>query len=109
MGILLSEGESGLQNSLYCISVYCDKCQLTMNVQKYIIMIIQNIPSKMDKTYITFNGKCTYHYKYLGCVITCNGSLANYSLEEKKNKAKKFYLLYNYKFEDIKTVDYFIQ
>ena len=64
--------------------MYCDKYQLTMNVKKYKTMIIQNNPSKMDKTYIKFNGKCTYNDKYLGCVITCNGSLANYSLEKTK-------------------------
>ena len=89
--IILSESETGLQNSLNNLSNYCDKWHLTVNVQKTKTLVFQNSCCKLQKPFIRFKNNYLENvkeYKFLGSLITSNGSLVNSSLELSK-KARK--------------------
>lgn len=89
--IILSETQIGLQKSLDNLSEYCNNWQLTVNVKKTKTMIIQNNPPKIKKSFIKYKGQFLENvntYKYLGCVVNCNGSLISCS-QDLANKARK--------------------
>ena len=89
--IILSESKTGLQNSLDNLSEYCNNWQLTVNVKKTKTMVFQNNPPKTNNNFIKYKGNYLENvntYKFLGCVISCNGSLTSCSLDL-AHKAKK--------------------
>ena len=62
-------------------------------------MILQNNPSKINKPFLKFKGKYlekVYEYKYLGCVITSNGSLTSCSSDLAKKARKVLFAINSY-------------
>ena len=89
--IILSKSKTGLQNSLNNLSEYCDKWQLTVNTSKTKSMIFQNNGCKPPNTFVKYKTTCIENvkeYKYLGCLISSNGSLVNCT-SDLTNKARK--------------------
>ena len=91
--ILISTSKEGLQSSIDCLSDYCMKEKLTVNLDKTNAMVLSN--KKIDTTEHCFyyNHSIihpTHEYKYLGIIFTSNGKL-KYAAEQLADRARKAY------------------
>jgi hypothetical protein len=76
--IALSTEKEGLPNSLDCLSNYCSKWDLTVNLDKTNIMIFSNkkvSAAQYGFYYNHFVVTQPYEYRYLGIIFTYNGIL----------------------------------
>ena len=91
--VLLAETSAGLQQSLSALYHYCHSWQLTINADKSKVMIF----SKTSRTYSTSNLtffvgerkiEIVSSIKYLGLVLTSNGSMSS-AISTLANQARK--------------------
>jgi hypothetical protein len=94
--ILLSTTKDGLQTSLDCLSEYCVKEKLTVNLDKTNAMIFSKKKHDMAQLCFYYNHstvRLVYEYKYLGIIFTYNGKL-KYAAEQLADRARKaFYAI----------------
>ena len=89
--VIFSESKEGLQKCLNNFSHYCDRWQLSVNIQKTKSMIFQNRNVKLEKPFILYKNQYIENvseYKFLGSLIKRNGNL-NFSMCYLAKKAKK--------------------
>ena len=67
--VLISESAIGLQNSLNILSCYCDKWNLTVNLDKTKSMIFNKAGRKLNRE--------SFLYKYLGIISKPSGIFTN--------------------------------
>ena len=98
--VILSESKTGLQNCLNNLEEYCNKWQLTVNVNKTKSMIFQNkINNRNEEDFLMFkNSKIenVTEFKFLGNKIKCNGSMEPSSEELAKKARKAMYSIRSY-------------
>ncbi len=76
--ILVSQTSDGLKNCLECLESYCDQWGLTVNVDKTQCMVMSRGYVNTDNFNFTFKGdqlEMVNTYKYLGLIVSCNGSI----------------------------------
>ena len=89
--ILLSTTKEGLQNSIDCLSEYCIKSKLTVNLDKTKAMIFSNKKIDTAEHCFYYNHSIVHlehEYKYLGIIFTYNGKL-RYAAEQLADRARK--------------------
>jgi hypothetical protein len=87
--VLVSTSKCGLQNSLDKLGHYCEKWNLKLNVDKTKVMIMSKGYASLKN--IKINGEaleCVKFYKYLGVIISANGSTKKME-QDRIVKAKK--------------------
>jgi exonuclease III len=90
--ILLSESAIGLQNCLDCLSNYCDKWKLNVNLNKTKVIIFNKGGHNIKKFNFTYKNnqlEIVSNYCYLGITFSSTGNfrLGLESLTDKANKA----------------------
>ena len=81
--ILLSTTKEGLQNSIDCLSEYCIKSKLTVDLDKTKAMIFSNKKIDTAEHCFYYNHSIVHlehEYKYMGIIFTYNGKLRCASL-----------------------------
>jgi hypothetical protein len=76
--VLISESAIGLQNSLNILSCYCDKWNLTVNLDKAKSMIFNKAGRKLTReSFLYKNNRIDLgmEYKYLGIILKTSGIL----------------------------------
>ncbi len=104
--LILSESAAGLQHSLDSLSEYCDKWQLSVNIKKTKTMKIQNRHIRAEKPFIKYKNEYIHNvkeYKFLGSIISDNGSLVNCSIDLSKKARKALFAIraYTSNFEQV--------
>lgn len=98
--VILSESKIGLQNCLNNLEEYCNKWQLTVNVDKTKSMIFQNKTNyKNEEDFLMFkNDKIenVTEFKFLGNKIKYNGNLEPSSEDLAKKARKAMYSIKSY-------------
>ena len=96
--VILSESPSGLQSCLDKLETYTEKWGLKLNLKKTKIMIFRNRSNKIKPQFF-FGGnqvEITDQYKYLGTIVTNNGSFkANETNLKKKGLRASFIISKN--------------
>ena len=78
--VLISESAIGLQNSLNILSCYCDKWNLTVNLDKAKSMIFNKAGRKLTReSFLYKNNRIDLgvKYKYLGIIFKTSGIFTN--------------------------------
>ena len=91
--IIISETKTGLQNSMNYLSNYCDRWQLTVNINKTKSLVFENRSNKLLNHFVNYKNLTVENvkeFKFLGSVIKSNGSLVT-STEDLCNKARKVF------------------
>ena len=87
--VLFSSTKIGLQKCLDNLAAYCHMWQLEVNVDKTKVMVMS--AGRTAARDITFQGQelqCVNSYKYLGLMISSDGSIRK-MIEERVTKAKR--------------------
>ena len=97
--LIMSETAVGLQNSLNKLQKYCNKWQLSININKTKVMTFQqrNILDTCSDFFI--NGKKlekVLKYKYLGNIIESSGKFHSCQMELSKKGCKVLFSLFKY-------------
>ena len=85
--VLFSSTKIGLQKCLDNLAAYCHMWQLEVNVDKVMVMSTDRTAARD----ITFQGQelqCVNSYKYLGLMISSDGSIGK-MIEKRVTKAKR--------------------
>ena len=75
--VLFSETQEGLQESLYNLEAYCDKWNLTVNIEKTKVMVFRKGGSISKAFKWTYKGQeleIVNNFNYLGIVMSSGGS-----------------------------------
>ena len=75
--VLISDSKDGLQNLLVQFEIYCNKWQLTVNVEKTKIMIFQK-GGRIPNDIFIYNGEhieIVKEFNYLAYVVSCGGTI----------------------------------
>ena len=78
--VLISESSEGLQNCLNKLNTYCEKWNLTVNLDKTKTMIFNKSGKKLTKDKFVLNNEvieCCTEYKYLGILFKPSGIFTN--------------------------------
>ena len=95
--VLLSESQEGLQNCLNTTWEYCKSWGLEINYTKSNVMIfnkgsrLSNVKFYIDETEL----EIVHHYKYLGRMLSINGSFTQALLDLTRRGQKAFFKLKN--------------
>ena len=87
--ILVSETSSGLQNCLDRLQEYCDKCRLTVNIKK--TMVVEKRQSSINQTSFTCKNNILNickSYPNLGTIISHNGQF-KFNINELSKKGSR--------------------
>lgn len=86
--VLLSKSQEGLQNSINCVSEFCEKWQMNINEKKSKVMIFGKLTSKKSKqASFNVNNKnldLVKEFTYLGVTLTSTGKFQSHQIKTKE-------------------------
>jgi hypothetical protein len=97
--LLLSETPEGLQNCIDKLNSYCNRWQLSINIQKTKVMVFQQRNIIYNNHEFFLNGiklEKVLKYKYLGIIIEASGKLNSSFTELSKKEGKILFSIFKY-------------
>ena len=87
--VIMSTSKTGLQKCLNNLSEYCEKWQLSVNIQKTKVMVLSGGNAQArDIKFEDIELECVSSYKYLGLIFSRNGNITKME-EDRIEKAQK--------------------